>query len=1184
MVFHRHSPFTFTNMSTRSFQMIDGCTATTHIAYAMSEVATIYPISPASDMGEMADKWGTEERQNIFGQTMIVREMESEAGAAGAMHGALSGGALTTTFTASQGLMLMIPNMYKISGELLPGVFHVTTRSLAAHALSIFGDHQDIMACRQTGLAFLASNSVQECMDLSLVAHLSAIESSLPICHFFDGIRTSSEMQSVHMIDYHDLQPLVNWDKLTEFRQRAMNPEHPNMRGTAQNPDVYFQNREAANPYYLALPDIVQNYMNRIQALTGRAYRLFDYVGDPQAEYVIVAMGSSCEVIEETIQYLLTQSYRIGLIKVRLYRPFATEAFLQSIPASTKVLCVLDRTKEPGSQGEPLFQDVCTALYPEPKRIVIMGGRYGLSSKEFRPNMVKAVYDEMIKPHPKTHFTIGIDDDVTHLSLPIGELLDTTPEETIQCKFFGIGSDGTVGGTKQIARVIGDHTGLYAQAYFEYSAKKSEGYTISQLRFGKNHIQSSYQITHADYISCHKSSYIHKFDVLDVIKDHGIFVLNSSWTKDDMDHQLPAHIKRTIATKKLKFYNINADRLAQDLGLGVRINMIMMTVFLKLVRVMDFEQSITLLKEDIRQIYAKEGDSVIQDNFNVMDQTINALTEIKYSEKWCNAEDKPSTTHQKPLPDFIENVAKPILTLKGDDIPVSAFSPDGFIPLGTSAYEKRRIASHIPQWDPDSCVECCECSFVCAHAAIRPVLATQEELIGAPSSFETKPIEDEPALNQFRFRIQVYPEDCLGCNSCINVCPGKALSPEPLENVLDDQIANLRFAQEHITIKDEFIPRNSIRGSQLQQPLLEFSGACAACGETPYVKLLTQLFGERLIIANATGCSSIWGASMPSAPYTKNRHGHGPAWGNSLFEDNAEYGYGILTAIKHRRQKLSELINQLIANKDKPTDILSACTTWNKVQDDPILSYATGQTLIKLIQEQERESLYDDILARADLLGKKSVWAIGGDGWAYDIGFGGLDHVLASGESVKVLVLDTECYSNTGGQTSKATPLGAVAKFSSAGKRTNKKELGRMMMVYGDIYVASICLGTDKQQAINALMEAEAYEGPAIVIAYCPCINHGIKAGMGMDIAEEAHAVKTGYWPLYRYNPDLIKDGKNPFIIDYQSPNGELFNFLDGEDRYESLKDTFPEISQKLRSGLQDFCQETFNTLNNESK
>ena len=1161
--------------------VMDGCTATTYISYALSDVATIYPISPASDMGELADMWANNGIKNLYGQPMVVREMESELGAAGAVHGSLCGGALATTYTASQGLMLMIPNMYKIAGELLPAVFHVTTRSLSTHALSIFGDHQDVMACRQTGFAFLASSSVQECMDLALVAHLAAIEGSIPVCHFFDGMRTSSEMETIETIEYDDIAPLINYDKIKDFRKRAMNPEHPEIRGTAQDPDVYFQNREAANLIYDTFPEIVENKMNDVYRITGRKYGLFDYVGDKEAEFLIVSMGSSCDVIEETIDYLLKKGEKIGLIKVRLYRPFSVDSFISVISDSVKLITVLDRTKEPGSQGEPLFQDICTALLTKEKFIKVIGGRYGLSSKDLTPSMVKAVYENMKSETPKLRFTVGINDDVSKLSLEITEKIETTPEGTIQCKFFGIGSDGTVGANKQASNIIGDNTDLYVQAYFSYDSKKSEGYTVSHLRFGNTPIKSAYLITDADYIACHKDSYVNKFDILEGIKENGVFILNSSWTLQEMEQKLPANMRREIANKNLKFYNIDAEKIASEVGLGIRINMIMQTVFFKLSNVLDFEKAISLLKTDIKKIYEKEGDDIVFKNIKAVDMTITAIQAIKYPSSWLQAEEKNNETEK--IPDFIKNVAKPILALKGNSLPVSLFAADGKVPPGTTAYEKRGVAVSLPEWDDKICIECTQCSFVCPHAAIRPYLATAEELAKAPQSFIVKKAKGGDVFLNLNYRIQIYPEDCVGCESCVNVCPVKALSMKPYDELIDTQKINLDFAKANITVKDNLVPRNSIRGSQFQQPLLEFSGCCAGCGETPYVKLVTQLFGERMIVANATGCSSIWGASMPSMPYTINKNGQGPAWGNSLFEDAAEYGYGIATAIKQRRDKLEILITQAVNQAGLDKDTCEMLNEWLVDKEDPEKSIVIGNKLKENLNKYSSIKIIADILDSSDLLGKKSIWIIGGDGWAYDIGYGGLDHVLASGENVNILVLDTECYSNTGGQTSKATPLGAIAKFSSVGKRTNKKDLGRMAMVYGSVYVASVSIGANKEHTIQALTEAENYNGPSIVIAYCPCINHGLRKGMGMNIIEESRAVASGYWPLYRYNPENNATGKDPLTIDYQKPDGTLSQYLDGEDRYADLEETLPKESKILQSALSDTCEKLFEILKNRN-
>ena len=1163
-----------------TMKTMDGNNATAYIAYALSETAAIYPITPSSVMGEIMDEMAAKGKKNILGQKVLVREMQSEAGAAGAVHGMLSGGALTSTYTASQGLLLMIPNMYKIAGELLPGVFHVSARALASHALSIFGDHQDVMATRQTGFCFLCSSSVQECMDLALVAHLSAINSSLPFCHFFDGFRTSHEIQKINVIDYEDIKPLVNWDMVQEFRYKAMNPEHPHIRGTAQNPDIYFQNREAANSFYDNVPGIVIENMKKVESITGRVYNLFDYVGHPEADRVIVSMGSSCEVIEETVKYLNEHGQRTGLVKVRLYRPFSPEHLLAAIPASTNCLCVLDRTKECGSLGEPLYQDVCTSFLEKGEAPTIIGGRYGLGSKDFTPGMAKAVFDNMLSMQPKNHFTVGINDDVTHLSLDVKEEINTVPEGTVQCKFFGLGADGTVGANKQAIKIIGDNSDLYAQAYFAYDSKKSGGFTVSHLRFGKQPITSSYLITQADYIACHKASYVHMYDVLDGIKDGGIFVLNSPWTTiEQLEKELPASFKRTIANKKLKFYNIDAVKVAQEIGLGGRINMIMQTAFFELAKVIPFDKAVNLLKESIKKTYGLKGDKIVNMNIAAVEAASTSLKEIKYPASWAKAEDKENCNchcHDDP---YIQDFIRPILAQQGDKLPVSAMEPAGFMPLGTAACEKRGVAINIPEWISDKCIQCCQCSFVCPHAAIRPVLATEDELKNAPKSFVTKDAIGKE-LKGLKFRMQVYPEDCLGCGSCADVCPAKekSLVMQPLETQKETQKANLDYATTYITIKDNLLARDSLKGSQLVQPLHEFSGACAGCGETPYVKVLTQLFGERMLIANATGCSSIWGASSPTTPYCQNKNGCGPAWGNSLFEDAAEYGCGIGLAYVHRRNHLASIVSEAIEDKNCPKEVKNALKNWLDNKDDAQLSAQYADQVfscLDLYEDKKADMIWD----MEDLFIKKSVWVFGGDGWGYDIGYGGLDHVLASGDDINVLLLDTEVYSNTGGQASKATPLGAVAQFAAAGKRTGKKDLGRMVMTYGYVYVASIAMGANMQQTLKAFKEAEAHKGPSLIIAYAPCINQGIKKGMGKSMEEEKLAVSTGYWPLYRFDPALADQGKNPFQLDSKAPSQNIQEFLAGENRFASLDKTDPETSKLLKADLEKAYVERYAML-----
>ena len=1157
---------------------MDGNNATAHIAYALSETAAIYPITPSSVMGEVMDQLAAKGTKNLLGQIVNVREMQSEAGAAGAVHGMLSAGALTSTYTASQGLLLMIPNMYKIAGELLPGVFHVSARALASHALSIFGDHQDVMAARQTGFCFLASSSVQECMDLALVAHLSAIDASLPFCHFFDGFRTSHEVQKIETIDYEDIRPLVNWEKVAEFRATSMNPEHPHIRGTAQNPDIYFQNREASNLYYDAVPGIVLENMKKVESITGRKYHLFDYVGHPEADRVIVSMGSSCEVIEETVKYLNAQGQRVGLVKVHLFRPFSTEHLLRALPSSVTCITVLDRTKESGALGDPLYQDVCTAFLEKGEAPTLVGGRYGLGSKDFTPGMAKAVYDNMLALQPKNHFTVGINDDVTYTSLDVEEEIDTVPAGTVQCKFFGLGADGTVGANKQAIKIIGDNTDLYAQAYFAYDSKKSGGFTVSHLRFGKEQITSSYLITKADYVACHKAAYVTQYDILEGIKEGGTFVLNSNWSLADMEKHLPASMKRVIARKKLKFYNVDAVKVAQEVGLGGRINMIMQTAFFKLANVLDFEKAVGLLKESIKKTYGSKGDKIVNMNIAAVDKGMDALEEVKYPASWATATEGAAACHCDD-DEYISAVVRPILAQQGDKLPVSAMDPAGFMPLGTAACEKRGCAIDVPEWQVENCIQCCQCSFVCPHAAIRPVLATEEELAGAPASFVTKDAIGKE-LKGMKFRIQVYTEDCLGCGSCAEVCPAKvkALVMKPLDTQMPTQKENLAYAEANITLKDELMARDTVKGSQLQQPLHEFSGACAGCGETPYVKVLTQMFGERMIVANATGCSSIWGASSPTTPYCTNKDGFGPAWGNSLFEDAAEYGCGMGIAYEQRRGLLAMKVQEALKEESASPELKAALQGWLDNKDDAEGSRKYGEMIMANLEGFD-SPLAHELWHMDDLFTKKSVWIFGGDGWGYDIGYGGLDHVLASGDDINVLLMDTEVYSNTGGQSSKATPLGAVAQFAAAGKRTGKKDLGRMAMTYGYVYVASVSMGADKQQVLKAFREAEAYKGPSLIIAYAPCINQGLRKGMGKSQEEAKMAVLSGYWPLYRYNPELAKEKKNPFQLDSKAPSADIQEFLGGETRFASLEKLAPEVSKKLRAELAEAYTERYAML-----
>ncbi len=1180
---------------------MSGMTAAAYAAYALSDTSIIFPITPASHMAETVEAWSAAGKLNLFGQQVEVQEMQSEKGVAGTVHGCLAGGALTSTFTASQGLMLMIPNMYKIAGELLPAVFHVTCRSLAAHALSIFGDHQDLMAVRQTGFAMLGSASVQECMDLSLVAHLAAIEGSLPFVHFFDGFRTSDEIDTIEPIEIEEMRPLVNWDKIQEFRDRCLDPLHPHIRGTAQNPDVYFQNREAANAYYDALPAIVQEKMDQVAKLTGRSYHLFDYEGAPDAESVIVTMGSSCDVVEETVKYLNGQGAKLGVVKVRLYRPFSAADFLAALPASVKRLCALDRSKEPGSLGEALYQDVCAAVHSAGKDIEVIGGRYGLSSKDFSPAMVKAVFDNMAAREPLSGFTVGIKDDVTHRSLPLGEPLHILSPRVNQCIFYGFGSDGTVGANKQAAKIIGDHSDSYAQCYSWFDSKKSGGLTISYLRFGPKPLRAPYLIDQAQYVACHKDIYVKRgYPLAQSLQPGGVFVLNCHWSAQELDQELPASMRRELATRKARLYTIDANGLAQKIGLGSHINMIMQAVFFKLSGVMDFESALRYLKETITMLYGSQGDDVVQKNLQAVDGALATLHQVPIPQSWIQASDdaaepKAATTtaDKKGGADktFIDQVFWPLERLEGDKLPVSAFDPAGFVPLGTAAYEKRTVASFVPEWNVHNCIECFQCSLVCPHGAIRPYLATDEELKDAPASYETKPAFLKE-LKGHHFRIQVYPEDCVGCGSCANNCPapGKALVMKPLESQLETQKENLAFAQSSISIKDDLLKPDSIAGTQLQQPLLEFSGACAGCGETPHVKLLTQLFGDRLIMANATGCSSIWGAYMPAMPYTTNRRGHGPAWGNSLFEDNGEYGFGIARAVSIRRAQLEAEVAKARSAKDLPQSLATALDQWSKIKGDADqesqIASSIGEALDQALNQARSAKLDGETLEVIQALDrmrdhfiKKSVWAVGGDGWAYDIDFDGIDAALAKGTDLNMLVLDTEGYSNTGGEESKATQLGSVSGFSLNGKPTPKKKLGQMLMQYGYVYVAQVCLGANMNQCIIALREAESYPGPSIVIALCPCISWGIKAGMGTSIAESKHAVEAGYWPLFRFNPLLKAQGKDPLVLDSKAPDGSLESLLDGENRYASLAQREPELSERLRSELAKDGEEGYQIL-----
>ena len=1134
---------------------VDGNTAVSHVAYAFSDVAAIYPITPSSPMAEVADDWAAHDRMNMFGQTVRIAEMQSEAGAAGAVHGSLKGGALTTTFTASQGLLLMIPNMYKISGELLPCVFHVSARALAYHALSIFGDHSDVMACRQTGFAMLASNSVQEAEDMALVAHLATLESSIPFLHFFDGFRTSHEIQKIDEIDYEDIKKLVPWDKVAEFRARALNPDHPHLGGTAQNPDIYFQGREAANKYYLETPAIVEKVMEKVGELTGRPHKPFDYVGAPDAEYVIVAMGSGCDVITETVNKLNEMGEKVGLVSVHLYRPFDTKRFADAIPATAKKIAVLDRTKESGSLGEPLYLDVVAALTEEGRKIETVGGRYGLGSKEFTPTHVKAVFDNLKLDAPKNHFTVGIVDDVTNTSLPVGEIFNAAPAGAISCKFYGLGSDGTVGANKNSIKIIGDHTDMYAQAYFAYDSKKSGGLTVSHLRFGKTPIQSPYQIDAADFTACHNPAYVTQYDMLSTLKDGGTFLLNCQWSDEELDANLPASMKQMLAKKHIKFYCIDAIDLAAKVGMGNRINTIMQAAFFKLAEVIPYDQADEYMKQYAKKTYGKKGDAVVQKNWDAIDIAISGLREVKVPAEWANAT-TGAVAMQVKGDQYYEEFIKPVLAQEGDKLPVSKIAADGTCPTGTTKYEKRGIAVKVPNWDVTKCVQCNQCSLVCPHAAIRPYLIPADAT--KPETFVTKKAMGKNFANM-EYRIQISPLDCTGCGNCVDVCLGKCLTMEPLAEQKAAQEANWEFAQTLPEVDASLLNKANAKESQFLKPLFEFSGACAGCGETPYVKLVTQLFGDRMMIANATGCSSIYGGSAPTVPYTTNDKGQGPAWANSLFEDNAEFGYGMFLATKQRRTKLAELVSKLAEETDK-AETKAACENWLSVMNDGEKSKAASEALYAAVKDCDCD-LCKEIAGMKDMMIKKSQWLFGGDGWAYDIGYGGLDHVLAQGEDVNILVLDTEVYSNTGGQASKSTPTGSIAKFAASGKKTRKKDLGMMAMSYGYVYVATVAMSANPAQLLKAMTEAEAYPGPSLIIAYAPCINHGIN--MAHAQMEIKHAVACGYWPLYRYNPALEEEGKNPLTVDSKDPTESYQDFIKGEVRYASLAKLFPATAEE---------------------
>ncbi|MDR1620864.1 MAG: pyruvate:ferredoxin (flavodoxin) oxidoreductase, partial [Synergistaceae bacterium] len=1178
---------------------MDGNTAAAHVAYAFTEVAAIFPITPSSTMPEMIDEWAAHGLKNIFGQTVKVTELQSEGGAAGAVHGALSAGSLASTFTASQGLLLMLPNMYKISGELMPGVFHVSARAVAGHALSIFGDHSDVMSARMTGFAMLASGSVQETMDLSAVSHLAAIRSSIPFLNFFDGFRTSHEVQKIDALEYDDLAKLVDYDAIDAFRDRSMRPENPFHKGTAQNPDVFFQAKEAAAPFYVGIPDTVEAYMREIKKLTGREYHPFNYYGHPEATRVVAAIGSACQAIEETVDHLTARGERVGVVEVHLYRPFSPKYFFRVLPSTVEAIAVLDRCKEPGSLGEPLYEDIRTLFFEKgcaaPK---IVGGRYGLGSKDTTPSHIKTVFDNLKLYEPRNNFTVGIVDDVSDTSLPVKEHIVAAPEGTVCCKFWGLGSDGTVGANKNSIKIIGDHTDMYAQGYFAYDSKKSGGITVSHLRFGKSPIKSTYLIDSADFIACHKQEYVHQYNVLAGMKKGGTFLLNTQWTTlDKLEEQLPSKLKRELAAKECKFFVINAVDEAEKLGLGNRTNTIMQSAFFKLANVIPIDDAVKYMKDAIEYSYGKRGEAVVKMNDDAVDAGLKNLIEIKVPAAWVDAADRPVERVGLPsadkIPDFVENVCIPINAQDGDSLPSSAFlgREDGRFPSGTSAYEKRGVAVNVPEWKSDKCIQCNQCAMVCPHAAIRPFLLDAEEQKAAPEGFNA--VEPKAKVLKdcaYKYKMQVDVLDCMGCGNCADICPVGALEMKPIATQ-SAEIPHWTHAIENIADKENAGSKFTIQGSQFQRPLLEFSGACAGCGETPYAKLVTQLFGDRMMIANATGCSSIWGASSPSMPYTVDAKGHGPAWANSLFEDNAEYGYGMKLSINvlvgYIVSAMEALLKLEISEEDK-----AVLTEWLETRDDGEKSKASAAKVEALLEkgftcecgcscrgegDGEIFSHYAQIYKYRDYLVKKSIWIFGGDGWAYDIGYGGLDHVLGSGEDINVLVVDTEVYSNTGGQSSKATPTAAIAKFAASGKRVRKKDLGRMAMTYGHVYVAQVGMGADKNQLLKALAEAEAHKGPSLVIAYAPCINHGIKAGMGKTQDQTKKAVDAGYWHLYRYNPALFDQGKNPFTLDSKEPKTSFKEFLESEVRYASLKQSFPEIADALFDRAEKEARQRYN-------
>ena len=1151
----------------RKMKTMDGNTAAAHVSYAFTEVATIYPITPSSPMADYTDQWATQGRKNIFGNTVKLVELESEGGASGAFHGSLAAGALTTTYTASQGLLLMIPNMYKVAGELLPGVIDVSARALASHALSIFGDHQDIYACRQTGFAMLCSNSVQEVMDLGAVAHLAAIEGRVPFLHFFDGFRTSHEIQKVEVWDYEDLKEMCDMDAVAAFKKRALNPEHPVLHGSAQNPDIFFQVREACNPYYDAIPDLVEKYMNMVNAKIGTDYKPFNYVGAPDAEKVIIAMGSVCETIDETIDYMLAKGEKVGAIKVHLYRPFSAKHLLAVMPKSVKTISVIDRTKEPGSIGEPLYLDVVAALKgTEFESVKVLNGRYGLGSKNTTPADIFAIFAN----EDKAGFTVGIVDDVTNTSLPRIETANTAPAGTTSCKFWGLGADGTVGANKNSIKIIGDHTPMYAQAYFDYDSKKSGGVTTSHLRFGKTPIKSTYLIDKADFVACHCPAYMNKYDMVQDVKDGGTFLLNCEWSPEEVGNHIPGQAKRYMAEHNVKFYIIDGIKLGKEIGLGGRINTVLQSAFFKLANIIPEDEAIQYMKEKALASYAKKGDDVVQMNYQAIERGANEVVEVPVPAEWKDCKDEvlgeQAVSGKPEVLDFVNNIQKPINACQGDKLPVSTFKNviDGTFPQGTAAYEKRGVAVDVPCWNSEGCLQCNQCVYVCPHAVIRPVVMNEEEKNNAPAGMKVTPMTGMPG---YYFTMTVSVLDCTGCGSCTNVCPGNnrndVLKMASLETQMDEQ----KFFEYGLTVSDkpevlEKFKKGTVKGSQFVQPLLEFSGACAGCGETPYAKLITQICGDRMLIANATGCSSIWAGSSPSTPYTVNKAGKGPAWGNSLFEDNAEFGFGMKLAQDANRAALKNKLDEILASTDN-ADVKAAIDEYYATYEDGEANAKATDKLVAALEACGCDKA-QEILKEKEFLSKKSQWIFGGDGWAYDIGYGGLDHVLAANKDVNVFVFDTEVYSNTGGQASKSTNLGAIAQFAAAGKDVKKKDLAAIAMSYGYIYVAQVAMGADMNQCVKAIQEAESYNGPSLVIGYAPCINHGIRKGMSKAMEEEKLAVQSGYWHLFRFDPRKALEGKNPFTLDSKAPTKEYQEFIMGESRYINLKKQNPERAAKL--------------------